>query len=78
MNVKEALEGFHVGGMFCWLDNSVALHWTKGAGSYKQLVSNRVQKIQQHPEVKWRHVGTKENPTDLGSRAGSIENEELW
>ena len=63
--------------MFCWLDSSVALHWNKGAGSYKQFMSNRVQKIQQHPEVKWRHVGTKDNPADLGSRSGSVENGEL-
>ena len=41
-------------------------------------MSNRVQKIQQHPEVKWRHVGTKDNPADLGSRSGSVENGELW
>lgn len=78
VNVKEALEGFPVGNMVCWLDSSVALHWIKGAGSYKQFVSNRVQKIQQHPEVNWRHVGTKDNPADLGSRSGSVENEELW
>lgn len=26
VNVKEALEGFPVGEMFCWLDSSVALH----------------------------------------------------
>ena len=78
MNVKEALEGFPVGEMFCWLDSSVALHWIKGGGSYKQFVSNRVHKIKQHEEVKWRHVGTKDNPADLGSRSGSVENEELW
>ncbi|PFX28961.1 hypothetical protein AWC38_SpisGene6275 [Stylophora pistillata] len=78
VNVKVALEGFPVGNMFCWLDSSVALHWIKGAGSYKQFVSNRGQKIQQHPEVNWRHVGTKDNPDKLGSRSGSVENEELW
>lgn len=78
VNVKEAQEGFPVGEMFCWLDSSVALHWIKGAGSYKQFVSNRVQKIQQHPEVKWRHVGTKDNPADLSSWSRSIENGELW
>ena len=50
----------------------------KEAGSYKQFVTNRVQKIQQHPEVNWRHVGTKDNLADLGSRSGSVENEELW
>ena len=78
VHVKEALEGFPVGEMFCWLDSSVALHWIKGARSYKQFVSNRVQKIQQHPEVKWRHEGTKDNPADFGNRSGSVENGELW
>lgn len=78
VNVKESLEGFPVGEMFCWLDSSVALHWIKGSGSYKQFVSNRVHKIQQHPELKWRHVSTKDNPADLGSRSGSVEKEKLW
>ena len=49
VNVKESLEGSPVGEMFCWLDSSVALHWIKGSGSYKQLVSNCVHKIQQRP-----------------------------
>ncbi|PFX28395.1 Pro-Pol polyprotein [Stylophora pistillata] len=77
VNVKEALDGFPVGNMFCWLDSSVALHWIKGAASYKQFVSNRVQNIQQNPEVNWRHVGTKDNPGDLRSRSGGVENQEL-
>ena len=46
VNVKESLEGFPVGEMFCWLHISVALHWIKGSGSYKQFVSNRVYRIQ--------------------------------
>ena len=73
VNVKEALEGFLVGVTYCWLDSSVALHWIKGAGSYKQFMSNQVQKTQQHPEVKWRHVGTRDNPADLGSQSGNVE-----
>ena len=78
LNVKEALEGFPVGEMVCWLDSSVALHWIKGGGNYKQFVANRVHKIQQHPEVQWRHVSTKDNPADIGSRSGSVENVQLW
>ena len=38
--------------------SSVALHWIKGGGNYKQFVENRVHKIQQHPEVQWRQVST--------------------
>ena len=44
----------------------------------KQFVANRVHKIQQHPEVQWRHVSTKDNPADIGSRSGSVENVQLW
>ena len=64
--------------MYCWLDSTVALHWIRGAGDYKQFVGNRVSKIQQHSDVKWRHVTSQENPADLGSRGGSVEGEELW
>ena len=64
--------------MVCWLDSSVALHWIKGGENYKQFVANRVHKIQQHPEVQWRHVSTKDNPADTGSRSGSVENVQLW
>ncbi|XP_068692648.1 uncharacterized protein [Montipora foliosa] len=80
VNVKEPLEGFPVGEMVCWLDSSVALHWIKGRGNYKQFVANRVHKIQQHPEVQWRDVSTKYNPADTctGSRSGSVENVHLW
>lgn len=78
-NVKEALEGFPVEGVYCWLDSSVALHWIKGGGDYKQFVSNRVRKIQEKKYIQWRHVGTKENPADLGSRGGRIADcSDLW
>ena len=52
----------------CWLDSTVALYWIKGHGEYRQFVSNSVHKIQQHEQVKWHHVPTKDNPADLGSR----------
>ena len=69
-NVKEALQGFPVESVHCWLDSSVALHWIKGGGDYKQFVRNRVRKIQEKEYIQWRQVGTKENPADLGSRGG--------
>ena len=69
-NTRDALEGFPVGEMYCWLDSTVALHWIRGAGSYKQFVSNHVRKIQQHSNVQWRYVTSQENPADLGNRGG--------
>ncbi|XP_044182089.1 uncharacterized protein LOC114969988 [Acropora millepora] len=79
-NKRDALEGFPVGEMYmyCWLDSTVALHWIRGAGSYKQFVSNRASKIQQHPNVQWRHLTCQEKPADLGSRGGNVQGEELW
>ena len=77
-NTKDALEGFSVSEMYCWLDSTVALHWIREVGNYKQFVSNRISKIQQHSNVQWRHVTSQENPTDLGSRGGSVQGEELW
>ena len=57
-NVTEALKGFLLTAKYCSLDSTVALYWIKSPGEYKQFVSNRVQKIQSHSEVIWRHVGT--------------------
>ena len=51
-NVRDALEGFPLEGVYCWLNSRVAHHWIKGGGDYKQFVSNQVQKIQEkrtHP-----------------------------
>ena len=39
---------------------------------------NRVSKIQQHDHVTWHHVLTSQNPADLGSRGGAVEDEQLW
>ena len=77
-NVTEALEGFPLTAKYCWLDSTVALYWIKSPGEYKQFVSNRVQKIQSHSEVIWRHVGTTENPVDIRSRSGEVSNHPLW
>ena len=44
-NARDALKGFLIGGLHCWLDSTVALHWIKGAGEYKQFVGNCVRKI---------------------------------
>ena len=78
-NVRAALEGFHMmEDIQCWLDSNVALHLLNDDGEYRQFVANRVKKIQSHPNTQWRHVPTSENPADLGSRGGSVNEAELW
>lgn len=77
-NVKEALEGYPVDHACCWSDSAVALHWIR-EGEYKQFVHNRVHKIQEKNWITWRHVSTKENPVDLGSRGGPVaQDNHLW
>ena len=77
--VREALEGFPVTTLICWLDSTAALHWVRGNGEYKQFVENRVRKIREHHEVEWRRVPSHENPADLGSREGKADQEnQLW
>ena len=70
-NVKESLEGFPVNRVVGWLDSTVALHWIRGNGEFKQFVENRVRKIQEKSYIEWRHVTSADNPADLGSRADS-------
>ena len=50
-NVGNALVGFPVKQSFGWLNSSVALHWVKGGGEYKQSVENRGKKIQGHTQI---------------------------
>ena len=56
----------------------MALHWINGGGEYKQFVANRAMKIQEYSGITWRHVPTKENPADLGSRGGQVDYSKLW
>ena len=76
-NVEAALSNYEVG-THCCLDSTVALYCIKGRGDYRQFVANRVQEIQQHEHLTWHHVPTAQNPEDLGSRGGSVENHQLW
>ncbi len=70
-NMKRVLKRYPVQDCYCWLDSGVALHWINGDGRYKQFVRNRVRQIREKSYIKWRHVGTKENPADIGSRGCS-------
>ena len=67
-NIKAVLDGLPIRHCYSWLDSMVALYWISGRGSYKQFVANRVRLIQEKSYIKWKHVGTKENPADIGSR----------
>ena len=60
------------------MDSTVALHWLRDQGEYRQFVTNRVQKIQSHPNTQWRHVPSTENPADLGSCGASVTDVKLW
>ena len=73
INVRNALDNVPSPKVFGWLDSTVALHWIKGNGQYKQFVANRVAKIQIHKEIEWRYVSTDENPADLASRGAAVQ-----
>ena len=77
INVRNALDNLPSTKVFGWLDSTVALHWIKGNGQYKQFVANRVVKIQLYKEIEWRYVPTDENPADLASR-GALVHSVLW
>ena len=67
-NVKKALENLPIRNVYGWLESTVALHWNKGNGEYKQFVSNRVRKIKEIDLIQWRYVPTDKNISDMGSR----------
>lgn len=77
INVRNALDNLPSPKVFGWLDSTVALHWIKGNGQYKQFVANRVAKIQLYKEIKWKYIPTDENPADLASR-GALVHSVLW
>ena len=78
VNVRNALDNVPSPKLYGWLDSTVALHWIKGNGQYKQFVANRVAKIQLHKEIEWRYVPTSVNPADLASRGAQVRNCQLW
>ena len=72
-NVVDALEGLPVRNVYGWLDSTVALHWIKGQGNYKQFVANRVRKIADKKFIQWRYINTAENPADVASRGAAAD-----
>ena len=77
-NVRNALQDLPEPTVYGWLDSTVALHWILGNGQYRQFVANRVRKIREHPEIRWRHVPTLDHPADLAGRGGQVTNAVLW
>ena len=78
-NVRDALIWFPVKSLYAWLDRTVALHWIRGSGEYKQFVSNRVHKIREKTGITRRHILSQENPSHLTSRGGLVkEDNSLW
>ena len=77
-NATDALKGYPVRSVNSWTDSTVALHWIRGKGNYKQFVHNRVMKIQAKSNMQWRHVSKDENPADIGTRGcGASKQSEL-
>ena len=44
-NITNSLQRFKVPAVHGWSDSMLVLHWTKGNGTYKQLVRNRIDHI---------------------------------
>ena len=72
-NISKALRDVvEIQQVYMWTDFQVALHWiTNPQLSWKQFVSNRVQKINEKGEemnVKWLYCPTEESPVDIATR----------
>ena len=80
-NIKGALGNIEIRNKYGWTDSTVALHWIRGGGNYKQFVSNRVNKIKEKsPDIIWRHVPGVLNPADRASRGCYTDklNDDWW
>ena len=67
-NAKNVLRRFPVRSIHGWTDSTVALHWIRAQGNYKQYVSNRVKKIREKEFIEWSNVPGEQNPANVGSR----------
>ncbi|GFV52642.1 integrase catalytic domain-containing protein [Trichonephila clavipes] len=69
--------------IWMWTDSTIALAWIKTEPhKLKTFVSNRVAEIQAlSKDYHWKHVSSKDNPTDLISRGGNVDEllkNEMW
>jgi len=67
-NTIKSLKSSKLNDIVCWSDSTVVLHWLQSTKEYKAFVTNRVNKINEHRNIIWRHVPTDQNPADAGSR----------
>jgi len=68
---------------FFWTDSMVCLHWINmPSKAFKAYVGHRVGEVQNFTEPRqWKHVPTKMNPADVGTRkisAGDLRDSKLW
>ncbi len=70
-NIRVALQSMPVRDVYCWLDSTVALHWIRGNGEYKQFVRNRVRKINKSNLSALNP--TADNHANVGNRGGSAD-----
>ena len=67
-NTVRSLKSTRINEIICWSDSTVVLFWLQSMKEYKAFVTNRVNKIKEHREIKWRHVPTDQNSADAGTR----------
>ncbi|XP_070550021.1 uncharacterized protein [Ptychodera flava] len=70
-NVNRALSNFRITACHSWVDSTTILYWLSNHGEWSTSVRNRVKKICELTESKWRYVPTAENPSDLGTRGSA-------
>ena len=80
INVRNVLAGVPIRREVGWTESTGALHWIRAKGAnYKQFVSNQTRKIAEKGVSCWRHVPGVQNPADIASRGGSIDQlTDLW
>ena len=66
-NIKDYLEEQPIRNLYGRTDSSVALYWTRGRGTYKQFVRNRVNKIREKDLSIGDTFQQNRNPADIGS-----------
>ena len=67
-NVVTSLGEVEIRNVYGWCDSTTVLHRIMGNGSYKQFVSNIVNKMKTEVDIEWKYDITEMNPADIGSR----------
>ncbi|XP_059221615.1 uncharacterized protein LOC131996178 [Stomoxys calcitrans] len=68
--------------VYAWSDSTITLAWILNNKNKNKFIRTRVEGIRNLvPQAQWRHVKSKENPADLGSRGVSpdkLKELDLW